>query len=343
MIKRFTTLRRLGAVLAAVSAAIVAGLVGGASNSRAATSFTITLTPLIGSASVNVIPQVSYAGKIGYHLFIQNSGASTTQHVSVVVTSNVGTFFDSDNASCAANPNDAHQMICTPFGGTFVPGAIFEVNLRFDATATGPASGQQVSTDASITVSAQTVGGKNNNGTTLVTSDPVVTNIVENTAKADTYLRANEDAGTSALSTSHPQNFGLSLPTILFGAPFGVALSIHDEVGTPICASCLASFTRLTIPVASSVTTSGNPFYDGTDANGYSWTMNAKYPPGFKLTGIFHLDDANVLQPVPSCASIGGGPTAADPICWDTLTQDKGAKTVSASGRGIENGNIAFG
>ena len=46
-----------------VLAVVAAALVGGASSGRAATSFTITLDPLIGTAVVNEIPQVSYGGK----------------------------------------------------------------------------------------------------------------------------------------------------------------------------------------------------------------------------------------------------------------------------------------
>ena len=162
---------RFGAVLVAVSAAIAAALVGGASTGHAATSFDITLAPLIGTSDVNVIPQVSYGGKIGYHLHVRNSGNSTTQHASILVTSNLATFSDSsDTTNCAVNPKDAHQMVCTPFGGTFVPGATFDVDLRFTAPATGPPTGQQVSTSGSISVAAQTVGGNKNNGTTLAQS-----------------------------------------------------------------------------------------------------------------------------------------------------------------------------
>jgi hypothetical protein len=339
--KSFKPLGRLG-VVAVVSAAIAAALVGGASTGRAATSFTIALDPLIGTAGINLaIPQVSYGGKIGYHLVVTNSGDSTTQHSSVVVTSDLATFADSDNASCAANPKDAHQMVCAPFGGTFAPGQTFDVHLRF----TAPASGVQVSTFASISVAAKTVGGPDNNGTTVAKTPPLPTNIVAGTDKSDTYIRANENAGTGNLSTSHPQNFNVQLPTTLFGAPYGVALSIHDNVGTPICGTCLTSFTTLTIPVASLLTTPGNPFYDGINPNRpYSWSMNAQFPAGFKLTGIYHLEDgAFAPDLVPSCASIGGGPTAGDPLCWDTRVQNKSTKLIESTGRGLENGNMGYG
>src|SRR4051794_5607811 len=104
----------LARLLAMVSAMAALAVLGGATTSDAATSFNITLAPLIGTSSVNVIPQVSYGGKTGYHLHIDNDGDSNTQHASIVVTSNPGTFSDvSDTANCAVNPKDAHQMVCT--------------------------------------------------------------------------------------------------------------------------------------------------------------------------------------------------------------------------------------
>jgi len=336
--------KRIALTIGVILAVIIGGVVGGTGTGNAATSFNITLAPLIGTSSVNVIPQVSYGGKIGYHLHIDNNGNSTTQHASILVTSNLGTFSDASNtANCAVNPKDSHQMACTPYGGTFVPGATFDVDLRFTAPTTGPAEGEPVSTIASITVSAQTVGGNNSNGTTLAQSAPVVTNVVENTNKADTYLHGGEGAATSKLTIAHPQNFGVTLPGTLFGSPFGVALSIHDNVGTPICATCLPSWTTLTIPAASFATNTGNPFYDGSAVNAYSWSMNAQYPSGFKLTGIVHVDDAGNSAFIPNCSSIGGAPTAVDPVCYDTLVQIKNTKTISATGRGIENGKIGFG
>jgi len=334
--------KRIALTIGVILAVIIGGVVGGTGTGNAATSFNVTLAPLIGTASVNVIPQVSYGGKIGYHLHVDNNGDSNTQHASIVVTSNLGTFSDvSDTANCAVNPKDAHQMVCTPFGGTFSPGMSFDADLRFTAPATGPAAGEQVSTVASITVSAQTVGGNKSNGTTLQTSTPVVTNIVENTTKADTYLHGNENAATGNLSATHPQHFGLQTPATLLGNPFGLALSIHDNLGQ-ICPTCLGSYTTLTIPSAGLLTTPGNPFYDGATLNPYSWSMSAQYPSGFKLHNLVHVDNNNVLAVVPSCASIGGAPTALAPICWDTLDQLSNKKILTATGRGLENGNWAW-
>src|SRR3954447_24091498 len=190
MMSKLKPRKRIALTIGVILAVMIGGVAGGTGTGNAAPSFNITLAPLIGTTDFNAIPQVSYGGKIGYHLHIDNNGDSTTQHASIVVTSNLGTFSDtSDTANCAVNPKDSHQMVCTPFGGTFAPGATFDVNLRFTAPATGPAAGEQVSTTAAITVSAQTVGGNKSNGTTLQQTSPVLTNIVENTTKADTYLR----------------------------------------------------------------------------------------------------------------------------------------------------------
>ena len=369
--KKRKPLGRAGVALVVVSAAIVAALVGGASTGRAATLFNIELTPLIGTSDVNVIQQVSYAGKIGYHLHILNNDTSNTQHASVVVTSDLATFEnDSDSTSCTVNPNNAHQMVCTPFGGTFAPGQTFDVNLRFTAPATGPVTGEKVKTCASISVSAQTVGGKKNgnNGTTIATTCPtgfddpgaVLTNIVENTTKDDTYLHKHEHAETGNLSLpDHPQNFRLDTPLDkLFGDPFGIAVSIHDVLGAPVeCTAnsttdCFGAETLLKIPTASSVTISGNPFYDGSlvfplsPYNPYSWTMNAQYPQGsnFKLHGIYHIEDGGAFQQLLKCDDplVGGAPTLDFPLCYDTKDQITNKRMLVATGRGLENGALGW-
>ena len=364
--KKRKPLGRAGVALVVVSAAIVAALVGGASSSRAATSFDVKLTPLIGTAGLE-IPTVSYGGKIGYHLFIHNGDTSNTQHASVRVTSDLATFSDADDPSCAVNPNNPHEMVCTPFGGTFSPGVTYEVNLRFTAPATGPDTGGQVSTCASITVSAQTVkNGNKDRGTTVATTcpsvspTPVLTNIVENAKKDDTYLHKHEHAETGNLSLpDHPQNFRLDTPLDkLLGDPFGIAVSIHDVVGAPAeciansTTDCFGAETLLKIPTASSVAISGNPFYDGSllfplsPYNPYSWTMNAQYPQGsnFKLHGIYHIEDGGAFQQLLKCDDplVGGAPTLDFPLCYDTKDQLTNKRMLVATGRGLENGGLGW-
>ena len=342
------SLGRLGAVLLVASAAIAAALVGGASIGRAATSFSFDFKPLIGTPVTNVIPQVTYGGAIGYSIHIQNNGDSNATQVFIrAKNTNGATFLDATNPNCAKNQSDPQQMICSVPGDTLKAGDTFDTSIRF----TAPSTGTQVSMTVDVVIKAQSVGGKKNgnSGTTLSTSPAVLTDIVAGGDKDDTFLRGNENAATGKLSDTHPQNFSVHTPTTLLGGPFGIALSIHDNVGTTrLCPSCLFSFTTLMIPAAQHVDTPGNPFYDGTTnppaVNPFSWTMSAHYSPPFQFHGVFHIEDgSSVPHLLPSCASLGGAPTAAEPMCWDHQDQDSGKKLLTADGRGLENGNLGYG
>src|SRR5262249_12004706 len=188
---------------------------------------------------------------------------------------------------------------------------------------TAPSTGTTVTMNVDVVIKAQSVGGKQNgnNGTILASAPiPVVTNVVPFGDKDDTYLRAGDaPAGTGKLSSTHPQNFSITLPGMLFGTPFGVAVSIHHKTRTALCGTRLTSWTTLRIPVAAFTTTAGNPFFDGTNVHAYSWSMTAQYPSNSKPTQIIHIDDNGVPQQLQKCIDIGGAPTAADPMCYDTF------------------------
>jgi hypothetical protein len=330
MMTSLKTWRRLATATAVLLIVVAGGLVGGAGTSQAATAFDVALTPLI--------QQVTFGGKIGYHLHVKNSGDSTTQFVQIIVRSDTATYLDDDSDLCDAYPGDTHKMLCTPPGSTMSPGDTLDVNFRF----TAPETGSQVSTNADVIVAAKSVGGSKNQGTILATCPlpgcPVLTTLSANGSKSDTFLRKHDHAATG--------NFSLDTPDTLLGDPFGIAVSIHDEVGAPFCATC--SFTSLTIPAAPLVSTTGNPFYNGTllnPFNPYSWGLSMHYPNGFQFTGIVHFENgATTPDLVPPCADLNlAAPTVDDPVCWDSLTQNKGAKTVTSSGRALENGLFGLG
>jgi hypothetical protein len=360
MMESGKSLARVGAVLVVVSAAIAAALVGGASTGRAATTITLNLEPLIATSSEieNQIPQVSYGGKIGYHLEIKNTDTSTTPQVSITVTSpnatyldSVATFNDAPTTCDAQSGSNGHVMVCTVPGGTLKPDDTLKADFRFQATTL--TSVTQVVTTAAISVAAKTVGGKNNNGTTLA-SEGVNTALVAGGDKEDTYLRKNEKAGTGNLSLpDHPQNFSVTEPPTLLGDPFGIAVSMHDSVGAPpqcianSATECFGAKTQLTIPAASSILLGGNPFYNGTTFNPYSWAMNAQYPQGssFKLHGVYHIvDGSHAFQQLLKCDDplVGGAPSVAYPICYDTLDQITNKRMLIATGRGLENGGLGW-
>ena len=73
--------------------------------------------------------------------------------------------------------------------------------------------------------------------------------------------------------------------------------------------------------------------------------MTAKYPVGLQVhSGRAHRQQQRVAQ-LPTCQSLGGAPTSAEPMCYDatTLVITKSSKTISVSGLGLANGNITFG
>jgi hypothetical protein len=279
--------------------------------------------------------------------------------VSITVTSpnatyvdSVATFNDAPTTCDAQSGSNLHIMVCTVPGGTLKPGDTLKADFRFQATTSTDVG--QVATHAEISVAAKTVGGKNNNGTTLA-SDDVNTDLVAGGDKEDTYLRTNEKAGTGNLSLpDHPQNFRLDTPLDeLLGDPFGVAVSIHDILGAPpectanSATECFGAKTQLTIPAASFLTALGNPFYDGTTFNPYKWAMNAQYPQGssFKLHGVYHIvDGSHAFQQLLKCDDplVGGAPSVAYPICYDTLDQITNKRMLIATGRGLENGGLGW-
>jgi hypothetical protein len=357
---------RLLAAITAVGAAIVASLIGGVGVGHASTSFSAVISPLIGT-NANEVQQVSFGGQIGYHLVVQNTDTSNTTHVQVVVKVPTATFKDATDPSCAAAKGDASTMICSPFGGTVNSFQTYTVDFRFTAPPAPPAPPNDpifcpapsnpstllpcVNATPSVSIAAQTQGGKQNgnNGTTVYTGDTTPVFLSADGSTDDTFLRHGENA-----SAGGPQTFSTQLPGTLLGEPFGLQLGIHNETqtGTPICPTCLAVDTDLTIPAASLVGNAGNPFYDATTpvptVNPYGWTMSATAATSFKLTGVFHIDDANhgAVLPIPACAVLPfGGPTSDDPVCYDTLTSKNkaGVQNLAATGRGLENGKVGFG
>jgi hypothetical protein len=332
---------RLLAAVGVLGAVIVASLVGGVGASRASTSFDVQLKALIAAGSLDPVPEVSYGGKIGYEATVTNTNASNATHVQFVVQVPNGSFVDATDPSCAAAKGDSSTMICIPNGGTMISGSSYTVDFRF----TAPTSGSSVTTASGVSIAAKSQGNPLNNGTLVQAGNPVTVNLNAGGFQNDTYLRQGEGAAANG-----PQTFSAQLPNALFGTQFGLELGIKNQTGTPICATCLPVFTELTIPAASSVLNADNPFYNGTDpSKPYTWTMSATAATSFKLTGIYHVPDpvdSQLAVQIPACAVLpGGGPTATDPVCYDTLTSKNkaGVQNISATGRGLENGRVGFG
>ena len=88
-------------VLAAAAIVATFGVaVGSAGGRSTATSASVVLSPLIGTSS-NDVQQVTFGGKIGFHLDVSNTGTSTFNHLVIVVASDVATFSDASRSECA--------------------------------------------------------------------------------------------------------------------------------------------------------------------------------------------------------------------------------------------------
>jgi hypothetical protein len=353
--KYWTTLR-VGAALIITLAVIAAALTGSAGTGHAAPGLTLAFEPLIGTSSVNEIPKVSYGRGIGFHLFLQNAGTNSTPQTSSVTVTSASATFDTSTATfngttirCSANPSNNKQMVCPLPTGKLLPGDTFEAFLRFIAPTSTAI--KQVSTTAALSTTAQSVGGKNNNGSTLA-SGTLLTDLVTGATIDNAYIRHDEKASTAGnLTASDPQNFSLTAPTGLLNNAFGVAVGIQDKLGTTAnpCVGRINACTILTVPKAKFAESvpgtpfPGNPFYDGIVTHPYTWSMDALYTGGFKLTGVVHIDDNGAVQQLKDCASIGG-PSPAEPLCVNLadLLQSNNPKTVHASGQGIENGNLGW-
>jgi hypothetical protein len=317
---------RVGVVLglAAVAAAV---LLGSASPGNAAGGMSIVLTPLIGT-SANEVPQVTFDGKIGYHLEVTNTGTATVNHLVIVVDSDSATFSDASQAACSRDPADATRMVCSL---RQMPGGAppFSVDLRFNA----PSTGSSVVSTPSVTVDAQTQGGSGNNGTTTTTGASVTSALVSSAANSlvKTFAKNKETVATSA---SLPQHSSFVLPNSFFVAVYGIEMSVQETTGTPLCDKCPSFVTDLQIPASLGA---NSPF---SPTNPFSFTITllaAGRPSGYQPTGLYH---DGVL--VPMCSVSPLGPTTH--MCLNSFDPGKGNdKSVVAKGIADQNGKNGFG
>jgi hypothetical protein len=321
--------RLLAAAVVVVTFCIAVGSAGGRSTG---TSASVVLSPLIGT-DANGVQQVTFGGKMGFHLEVANTGTSTFNHLVIVVDSGPGTSFsDSSQPSsvCAKDPNDATRMVCklVQMKGGAPP---FTVDLRFNA----PASGSTVDTVPSLTVDAQTQGDPGNNGTQTVTGNTVTTALVSGAGNSlvKTFARGKESIATAA---TLPQHSKVTMPD--FGSLFGVDTSLQDTttdaLHPPLCAFCPTFVTILEIPASLGA---NSPF---SATNPFMFTVTllpSGVPKKYTPTGLYH-DGVKV----PMCAD---SPLSANThMCLDSFNTSNIKKNgIVAVGEADQNGRLGFG
>ena len=321
---RKRTLTAAGVAL--VTFCIAVGSAGGRSTETGAS---VVLSPLIGTTS-NDVQQVTFGGKIGFHLDVKNTGTSTFNHLVIVVSSDLATFSDASRSECAKDPQNAKRMVCKLLqmkGGA----PTFSVDLRFDA----PTSGSTVVSTPSLTVDAQTNGSPGNNGTQTTTGLPVTTALVSSAGNSlvKTFAKGKEALATSATLPQHSQ---FTMPNTLLGGHYGVQTSVQELSGanvTPLCDDCPPYATDLDIP--DSLAATNSPF---SPSNFFTFTVKLEQsgvPKFYDPVGLYH---DGVL--VPMCATSPLGPNTHICLTGFLVTKKNG---ITATGQADQNGRIGFG
>jgi hypothetical protein len=325
-----TRTRLLAAAVVVVTFCVAVGSAGGRTTDTGAS---VVLSGLIGTDDPTQVQQVTYGGKMGFHLDVGNTGTSTFNHLVIAVDSGAGTsFLDSSRPDvCAKDPTDDTRMVCKLAqmqGGA----PHFMVDLRF----TAPASGSSVLTESSLTVDAKTQGSPGNKGTQTTTGTSVTTSLESSQGNAvvKTFARGKETIATSATLLQHSQ---FTMPNTL-GSVFGVDTSVEEQAITDpnllLCADCPAWVTILQIPAS---TGSGSPF---SVQNPFTFTITLLpdgVPRNYSPTGLYHADAL-----VPMCSD---SPLDVDTtMCLDSLqTKNYKQKGIVAVGRAYQNGRLGFG
>jgi hypothetical protein len=314
-------------IAAAVAVVMFCVAVGSAVGRSTETGASVVLAPLIGTSS-NDVQQVTFGGKIGFHLDVGNTGTSTFNHLVIVVDSDGATFSDSSRSECAKDPGDATRMVCKLAqmqGGA----PHFTADLRF----TAPSSGTEIHTTPSLTVDAKTQGSPGNNGTQTTTGAAVTTALVSSAGNSlvKTFARGKEALATAATLPQHSQ---FTMPNTLLGGFYGVDTSVQETTAAPLCTDCPAFVTILDIPASLGPT---SPF---SVSNFFTFTVTllpAGVPKSYTPTGLYH---DGVL--VPMCAD---SPLSATTHMCLTSFQAKNFKKngIVAVGEADQNGRLGFG
>lgn len=333
--------RIAGALLLLVVALVAFG--GGASSVRAAGAPGVVITDftVLNDDTVNTVPgQPTPGGNIGYAITVQNNGTSTANHLSLSQTigsTGAVVYVDASGISCpAVTSPPASTLSCHVT--KLDPGVSFTVTVLFRTDAAA-LPGTDVTDNAVLAFDSQT-NGPSNQKTVSAAQTRTLAGGTENALSESIALH-----GDKLTAPGGGQSSDLTMPAgFLNGIPF-VGASLENSVDSAPCTGCAPFKTEITIPTASSFSTSG-PFLNALlTAAPFTWSLTlpgSLLPKGFKLHGVFH--NGSLL---PLCAvGTDGAPQpliTAPGICVATLHQTPSTKTITATGLALTNGRYQFG
>jgi uncharacterized repeat protein (TIGR01451 family) len=325
----------IGAGLLAMAVAGIA-LAGGAATGRAAAS------PAVAVDSFTVLNddadkfEPTAGGNIGYVIHVTNGGTSVANHLSLTET--IGktgalayvsaTVNGLPAAICNTPGPSVSTLTCTltklDVGGTIQVTALFRTNPS-------ASPGDPVQDTAVLAFDSQTNGQANRKTTTYLSPLKAIAGLADGSLAQSVFLPGDDLGALGAGQTSE-----LAMPggSFVNGFPY-VGGSLQNGPAPALCLKCPAFATVITIPHASSFTTSG-PFYDGTNQKPFTWILTLKpVPNGYKYTGVYHNGTLILACDDPSA------PLTTTGLCVSNVAQTK--QQIKVTGLAFTNGNYQFG
>jgi len=331
----------VGVVLVALALAVLA-LAGAATNGRAAGSPGVVVTSftVLNDDGLTIPGQPSPGGNIGYDIQVSNNGTSVANHISLSQTiGSTGTvvYVASTGISCPAVTSTPTSTLTCQISKLAV-GASFDITVLF-RTDSNAAPGSAVTDTAVLAFDSQT-NGVSNQKTVTQQQTRILAGELDGSAAESLALHGEKLTALAAAGVG--QTSDITMPDGFVNGFNFVGASLQNGSAPALCLHCPAFKTQITIPTATTFTTSG-PFFNtlGT-ADPFSWKLvlpGSQVPNGYKLRGVFHNDS---VTPLPLCSLVPAALTV-DGVCVVTLQQDSKTKEITATGLGLSNGIYRFG
>ena len=333
-------------VIFAALLAALAVLAGAATVGRAATDATLTTSVKVLNDQSPLVPGTpTPGGNIGYELNLLNDPTNTNTFNHIKFTDTIGAggtvVYVNTTANVSCSGKGSATLSCT--SAQLASSESLDVIVIFKTPTNGTGSVHNVwdGTYAPVGTSNKRTPNKSFNiATDRLYTDSASGTVDQSLALPNDGLSAG---GTFSAAVTMPNGF-------LHNDYVGVTVQTISGATPPSdCTNCQGFQEKLTIPLASSFTTTG-PFGDGTqtDTHYFTWQLHVDgslLPTSFKPAGVWHTDDAGQHgQYLPTCATDSTGnplpPTSAPGLCVSSFTTKKNDKNyLTYYGLGVNNGN----
>ena len=320
--------RRAVVAVSAVVVLVLLALAGGVGRGSASPGGVSTTFTVLNDVSATIQGQPTPGGNIGYAITVTNNTNRALQDVNLsegIGDAGLVALINATGISCSGL--NAKRMTCHLT--SLASGGSFSVTVLF-RTDPSAAPGSQVTNKVIGTFKNDTFGPGSVSRTYANTNSGSVT---QSLALPTQQLTAGGPTQTS----------GVTMPGGFVNNYNWVGTTLNNHTGTT-CPTCLPYITDITIPAASSFTTSG-PFFDAlSNTQPFEWRLfvpKSAVPLGFVPTTVFHNGVA-----LPNCAIVAGNPvpnTSPPGICVTSLARSSVDDSITATGLALSNGSYWIG